>query len=71
MVIESFGVDTAGQKVIKGNWFYRPEETYHLATRKFLEKVGWAVICVCVCMCKHNTLNGKGGGQRERERINE
>ncbi|BFZ08168.1 hypothetical protein BsWGS_11204 [Bradybaena similaris] len=38
MVIESFGVDTAGQKVIKGNWFYRPEETYHLATRKFLEK---------------------------------
>uniref|UniRef100_A0A0B7AIS6 Protein polybromo-1 n=1 Tax=Arion vulgaris TaxID=1028688 RepID=A0A0B7AIS6_9EUPU len=38
MVIESFGVDTSGQKVIKGNWFYRPEETYHIATRKFLEK---------------------------------
>lgn len=39
MAIESFGVDNTGQKVIKGNWFYRPEETYHLATRKFLQKV--------------------------------
>ncbi|CAL1527080.1 unnamed protein product [Lymnaea stagnalis] len=38
MVIESFGTDNNGVKVIKGNWFYRPEETYHLATRKFLEK---------------------------------
>ncbi|XP_059161313.1 protein polybromo-1-like isoform X4 [Physella acuta] len=38
MAIESFGVDNTGQKVIKGNWFYRPEETYHLATRKFLQK---------------------------------
>ncbi|KAK3800671.1 hypothetical protein RRG08_003077 [Elysia crispata] len=38
MVIESFDKDAAGQTVIKGQWFYRPEETYHLATRKFLEK---------------------------------
>ncbi|KAK6994776.1 protein polybromo-1-like isoform X1 [Biomphalaria glabrata] len=38
MVIETFGTDQSGQKVIKGNWFYRPEETYHIATRKFLEK---------------------------------
>ena len=22
-----------------GSWFYRPEETFHTATRKFLEKV--------------------------------
>ncbi|GFO15453.1 polybromo 1 [Plakobranchus ocellatus] len=38
MVIESFDKDAASQTVIKGQWFYRPEETYHLATRKFLEK---------------------------------
>ncbi|GFS20715.1 protein polybromo-1 [Elysia marginata] len=38
MVIEKFDKDAAGQTVIKGQWFYRPEETYHLATRKFLEK---------------------------------
>lgn len=38
IMIESFDKDAAGQTVIKGQWFYRPEETYHLATRKFLEK---------------------------------
>ncbi|XP_035825265.1 protein polybromo-1 isoform X1 [Aplysia californica] len=38
MVIESFSRDESGQVDIKGQWFYRPGETYHLATRKFLEK---------------------------------
>lgn len=28
-------------KWLDGCWFYRPEETYHLATKKFYEKVGW------------------------------
>lgn len=28
----------AGEKWLYGCWFYRPNETFHLATRKFLEK---------------------------------
>ena len=27
-----------GEKWLYGCWFYRPSETFHLATRKFLEK---------------------------------
>lgn len=27
------------QQMLYGNHFYRPSETYHLSTRKFLEKV--------------------------------
>jgi len=38
LVIESFSRDAASQVLIKGQWFFRPAETYHLATRKFLEK---------------------------------
>ncbi len=29
---------TAGELWMYGCWFYRPGETFHLATRKFLEK---------------------------------
>lgn len=29
---------TTGEKWLYGCWFYRPNETFHLATRKFLEK---------------------------------
>ena len=39
MTINTFGKDESGNDFIKGKWFYRPGETYHLATRKFLEKV--------------------------------
>lgn len=28
----------SGEKWLYGCWFYRPNETFHLATRKFLEK---------------------------------
>lgn len=38
MCIEKIYTDNAGQKQIYGNWFYRPNETFHLATRKFLQK---------------------------------
>lgn len=31
-------VPHAGEKWLYGCWFYRPNETFHLATRKFLEK---------------------------------
>lgn len=29
---------SAGEQWMYGGWFYRPGETFHLATRKFLEK---------------------------------
>ena len=38
MVIEKFFIDKSGQQQIYGNYFYRPSETFHLATRKFLQK---------------------------------
>ncbi|XP_037534640.1 protein polybromo-1 [Nematolebias whitei] len=36
--IERLWEDEAGGKWLHGCWFYRPSETFHLATRKFLEK---------------------------------
>ncbi|XP_019118030.2 polybromo 1, like isoform X5 [Larimichthys crocea] len=36
--IERLWEDEAGDKWLYGCWFYRPSETFHLATRKFLEK---------------------------------
>jgi phage replication-related protein YjqB (UPF0714/DUF867 family) len=39
MLIESFNKEDSSALMIKGCYFYRPNETYHLATRKFLEKV--------------------------------
>ncbi|XP_033822590.1 protein polybromo-1 isoform X1 [Periophthalmus magnuspinnatus] len=36
--IERLWEDNTGEKWLYGCWFYRPNETFHLATRKFLEK---------------------------------
>uniref|UniRef100_A0A673JPM0 Protein polybromo-1 n=1 Tax=Sinocyclocheilus rhinocerous TaxID=307959 RepID=A0A673JPM0_9TELE len=36
--IERLWQDDAGENWLYGCWFYRPNETFHLATRKFLEK---------------------------------
>uniref|UniRef100_A0A669CHY6 Protein polybromo-1 n=1 Tax=Oreochromis niloticus TaxID=8128 RepID=A0A669CHY6_ORENI len=36
--IERLWQDDTGQSWLYGCWFYRPNETFHLATRKFLEK---------------------------------
>ncbi|KAM4613548.1 polybromo 1, like isoform 2-T3 [Polymixia lowei] len=36
--IERLWEDETGEKWLYGCWFYRPRETFHLATRKFLEK---------------------------------
>ncbi|KAG8556776.1 hypothetical protein GDO81_018204 [Engystomops pustulosus] len=36
--IERLWEDNAGEKWLYGCWFYRPNETFHLATRKFLQK---------------------------------
>jgi hypothetical protein len=38
MIMFSFCVCFWGEKWLYGCWFYRPNETFHLATRKFLEK---------------------------------
>ncbi|CAG5124399.1 unnamed protein product [Candidula unifasciata] len=78
MVIESFGVDAAGQKVIKGNWFYRPEETYHLATRKFLEKEVFRsdtsygtplseIVGRCCVMCVNDYFKSKPEGIPDKD----
>ncbi|XP_034022274.1 polybromo 1, like isoform X2 [Thalassophryne amazonica] len=36
--IERLWQDEGGEKWLYGCWFYRPSETFHVATRKFLEK---------------------------------
>ncbi|XP_057702350.1 protein polybromo-1-like isoform X1 [Corythoichthys intestinalis] len=36
--IERLWQDDTGEKWLYGCWFYRPNETFHVATRKFLEK---------------------------------
>ncbi|XP_076125032.1 polybromo 1, like isoform X1 [Alosa pseudoharengus] len=36
--IEKLWQDESGEKWLYGCWFYRPGETFHLATRKFVEK---------------------------------
>nr|XP_022295788.1 protein polybromo-1-like isoform X7 [Crassostrea virginica] len=38
MCIEKLYTDDNQQEQLHGNWFYRPNETFHLASRKFLEK---------------------------------
>ncbi|XP_048738876.1 LOW QUALITY PROTEIN: protein polybromo-1-like [Ostrea edulis] len=38
MCIEKMYTDSNAQQQLHGNWFYRPNETFHLASRKFLEK---------------------------------
>ncbi|XP_037079374.1 protein polybromo-1-like [Pollicipes pollicipes] len=36
--IERLWTNNEGQQMMYGCWFFRPEETFHLPTRKFLEK---------------------------------
>ena len=38
-LIERLWTGADGQQMFFGNWFCRPNETYHLASRKFLEQV--------------------------------
>ncbi|GFY58398.1 protein polybromo-1 [Trichonephila inaurata madagascariensis] len=38
MHVEKLWRDNLGEQWLYGCWFYRPNETFHLATRKFLEK---------------------------------
>ncbi|XP_064633737.1 protein polybromo-1-like isoform X4 [Lineus longissimus] len=36
--VEKLWKDKNGEPMVYASWFYRPNETYHVATRKFLEK---------------------------------
>jgi hypothetical protein len=36
--IERLWTNQEGQQMMYGNYFYRPNETYHVTTRRFLEK---------------------------------
>ncbi|CAB0036173.1 unnamed protein product [Trichogramma brassicae] len=38
ILIERFWTNSDGQQMLYGNLFYRPSETYHVASRKFLDK---------------------------------
>lgn len=38
VLIEKLYTDNNGEQWLFGNWFYRPQETFHNATRKFLKK---------------------------------
>ena len=45
---------------LDGCWFYRPEETFHLAVKKFYKKVSWPdftfmyiMVCSVIALGKH------------------
>lgn len=39
LLIDRMWTAEDGKQMLYGNFFYRPNETYHVATRKFLEQV--------------------------------
>lgn len=57
MRIERLHRDADGQTFARGIWCYRPEETFHLATRKFLENVGWKDLLYLLLYLKLQTLS--------------
>jgi protein polybromo-1 len=42
--IERLWNNQEGQQMMYGNYYYRPNETYHVTTRRFLEKVSGLII---------------------------
>jgi protein polybromo-1 len=55
--IERLWTNQEGQQMMYGNYFYRPNETYHVTTRRFLEKAGVfyhfygnEILARCKCM---------------------
>ena len=40
--IQKLWTEADGTKMFEGIWFFRPDQTYHLPTRKFLEKVRYS-----------------------------
>jgi hypothetical protein len=37
--IQKLWTEPDGTKMFEGIWFFRPDQTYHIPTRKFLQKV--------------------------------
>lgn len=44
ILIERLWRNQDNEQMLFGNYFYRPNETYHLTTRKFLEKVKHSIL---------------------------
>uniref|UniRef100_A0AAQ4NNR0 Protein polybromo-1 n=1 Tax=Gasterosteus aculeatus aculeatus TaxID=481459 RepID=A0AAQ4NNR0_GASAC len=76
--IERLWEDKAGGKWLYGCWFYRPSETFHLATRKFLEKEVFKsdyynkvslskVLGKCVVLCIKDYFKMKPEGYRAED----
>ncbi|KAL6112032.1 pbrm1 [Pungitius sinensis] len=76
--IERLWEDKAGGKWLYGCWFYRPSETFHLATRKFLEKEVFKsdyynkvslgkVLGKCVVLCVKDYFKMQAEGYRAED----
>jgi len=44
--IERLWVNQEGKQMLYGNFYFRPNETYHVTTRRFLEKVTSCCLCL-------------------------
>ena len=57
-LIERLWTAADGQQMFFGNWFCRPNETFHLASRKFLEQVSLCLnFFVGECLKKSISIN--------------
>ena len=52
--IERLWNNQEGQQMMYGNYYYRPNETYHVTTRRFLEKVSGLII-----FCKQKSFHSE------------
>ena len=65
--IERMWREENGEELLYGCWLYRPQETYHAASRKFLEKVCEQIIStifslgilivICIFKFKSSDMN--------------
>jgi hypothetical protein len=44
--IQKLWTDPDGTKWFEGIWFFRPDQTFHIPTRKFLQKVKLLLILI-------------------------
>ena len=58
MNIERIYKDPNGDMWLYGGWFYRPHETFHLASKKFLSKVCVVYLIFDFCNNKATYKNG-------------
>lgn len=62
--IERLWTNQENQQMLFGNYFYRPNETYHLTTRKFLEKVWMEWNVPITEACNNIPVKFTGGVQK-------